>query len=633
MAIISARDVSWGLGSSQLLRNINLQIEPGERIGLLGRNGAGKTTLLRLLHGSLAPDGGEVLHQQGIRIGYLPQTVPELTNGTVFDVAAAGLGQLGRDLAEYHHLNQIYSLTGSAEVLEKMTELQQGMQDEAAWDAHRQIDTAISRLGLTPDVHVNTLSAGWKRRLLLAQALVGQPDLLLLDEPTNHLDLSAIIWLESFLLQQTSSLLFVTHDRALLRKLATRIVELDRTQLSNWACDYPTYLARKEAQLVTEADQAQQLDKKIAIESEWAHRGVKARRTRNEGRVRALQRLREERSNQRKQVGAVRIQLNEAERNGKLVIEAEEVSHTFGGPHILHGFSTTILRGDKVGIMGPNGAGKTTLLRVLLGELKPSAGWVRHGTKLEVAYFDQLRLQLDESRTLADNVSNGQEWLLIDGKRRHIISYLADFLFTPEQAKNTISRLSGGERNRLLLARLFLKPSNLLVLDEPTNDLDLETVELLEDLLFDYKGTVLAVSHDRTFLNNVVTSTLVFEGDGRVAEYAGGYDDWLTQRPQPRAPETPAKVKAKPQIRETSARPKRLTYLEQRELEGLPVKIENLESEVAALFEHMGSPSFYRQNSADITQAQQRLATVQRDIEASYARWEELEQIKQDSGR
>jgi ATP-binding cassette subfamily F protein uup len=491
------------------------------------------------------------------------------------------------------------------------------------------VELTLARMNLEPDAPFGALSAGLKRRALLARSLVRDPDLLLLDEPTNHLDIEAISWMEDFLLRFAGTIVFVTHDRVFLKKLATRIVELDRGRLLDWACDYETFLERREAALAAEAEQWVQFDKKLAREEIWIRQGIKARRTRNEGRVRALESMREARKARRGHAGTVRLRAQEAVSSGKLVIEATDVSYAYDtGDPVIRDFSTLILRGDKVGIIGPNGSGKTTLLRLLLGDLQTKAGQVRHGVHLEVAYFDQLRAQLEEDRSVLENVGEGNDTILFNGKPRHIIGYLQDFLFSPERARSPVRILSGGERNRLLLAKLFTQPSNVLVMDEPTNDLDTDTLELLEELLLDHPGTLLLVSHDRAFLNNVVTSTLVMEGGGHVGEYVGGYDDWLRQR-QPIIPGKAEKASSRPS-RQQAQRQQRatLSFKEQRELEALPERIELLEAEQRSLYEAMSDPSFYRKAGSDIAAAQRRLEALEEELESAYQRWEELEAIK-----
>jgi ATP-binding cassette subfamily F protein uup len=632
MPLIALSDVNLGFRGPPVLDRANLTIEPGERVCCLGRNGAGKTTLLRLLQGALEPDRGEVIRQRGLRTAMLPQEVPRDLYGSVFDEVARGLGIKAELLAEYHHLASRLASEESGDLQAELGRIQHALEADGGWGMHQQIEAVVSRMSLQADADVATLSAGMKRRVLLAKAVVGSPDLLLLDEPTNHLDIDAIRWLEDFLLRHGGTLLFVTHDRALLRKVATRIVELDRGRLTSWSCDYATYLNRKEAALEAESRQNAEFDKKLAQEEVWIRTGIKARRTRNEGRVRALEALREVRRARREGPGDVKMEMQEAERTGRLVIEADKLHIRYGGRAIVRDFSTMIMRGDRVGLIGPNGSGKTTLLRLLLGNLQPETGTVRHGTNLEIAYFDQLHAQLDDTKSVRENVGSGSDAVTINGRTRHIIGYLEDFLFTPEQAGGPVTRLSGGERNRLLLARLLAKPSNVLVLDEPTNDLDLETLELLEDLLSEYPGTLLLVSHDREFLNNVVTSTLVLEGEGRVKEYAGGYDDWLRQRPEEQPPVAkPPTARSEP-MRSPPPRTRRLTYKEQRELEVLPERIAALEADLGKLQQLAADPAFYRKAPAEIISVKNRLQSLQSDVAEAYRRWEELEMTGTQSG-
>jgi len=601
MALVSMRDVSVSYGGPLLLDHVNLQIERGERVCLLGRNGVGKSTLMRLIKGDLTPDGGEVVRQQGMRIALLPQEVPQGLSGTVFAILAG-------------EPDDTINVAGTAF-------------EDAEWRRHQQVEKIISLMKLDADAQFEALSAGLKRRVMLAAGLVCDPDMLLLDEPTNHLDIEAISWMEDFLLRYGGTMLFVTHDRMFLQNLAIRIVELDRGSLFDWSCDYETFLKRKQAALDAEQGQWLQFDKKLAREEVWIRQGIKARRTRNEGRVRALERMREARRTRRERTGSVLLRAQEAVRSGKLVIEAKDVSYGYSeDATVIRDFSTLIMRGDKVGIIGPNGSGKTTLLRILLRELVPQRGQVRHGVNLEIAYFDQLRAQLDENKSVIENVSEGNDSILFNGKPRHIIGYLQDFLFSPERARSPVRILSGGERNRLLLARLFTQPSNVLVMDEPTNDLDTETLELLEELLLDYPGTLLLVSHDRTFLNNVVTSTLVLEGEGRVGDYVGGYDDWLRQRrtePQAKAEKSSGnkeKQKFRGEPRQT------LSYKEQRELEAMPQRIETLEAEQERLYQTLSDPAFYRQNGTEIAAAKARLESLEQELDLAYQRWETLEQ-------
>ena len=602
MALISLQEVSLGFGGPLLLDNINLQIERGEWVGVLGRNGAGKSTLLKLIHGDLLPDSGWVARQQNLRTAYLPQEVPQDLAGSVAEIVAAGLEHL--PLAA----------------------------GEEPWQRKLQADQVIARMALDPQADFAQLSAGLKRRVLLARGLVRMPDLLLLDEPTNHLDLPTIAWMEEFLQRWGGTLVFVTHDRAFLQKLATRIVELDRGHLLDWNCNYATFLQRKEAVLAAESEQNVLFDKKLAQEEAWIRQGIEARRTRNEGRVRALKRLRDLRAERREQPSRVNMQIQEARRSGQLVIEAENVSYAYGERPILSDFSTIIQRGDKVGIIGPNGCGKTTLLRILMGELPPQSGEVRLGSNLQTAYFDQLRSQLDESQSVLENVGQGRDTLTINGRQRNLVGYLEDFLFTRERVHAPIQALSGGERNRLLLARLFASPANLLVFDEPTNDLDLDTLELLEDLLLDYTGTLLLVSHDRAFLNNLVTSTLALDGQGGVMETVGGFDDWLrrTQAPPPAAAKDTREKSTRPAA---ESAPRKLSYNQQRALEAqkrelaeLPARIEALETEQQSLTAEMGSAQFYQQDAERIAQAAARLRALEEELAQAYQRWEVLEQ-------
>ena len=631
MALVTLRDVRLGFRGPLVLDGVNLTIEPGERVCLLGRNGTGKTSLLRLIQGDIEPDRGEIARQQGLVSAMLPQEVPQGLAGTVFDEVTRGLGPRAELLAEYHHVSLRLAVEASDALHQRLDRLHHALEIEGGWGMQQEVEAVISRMALDGDADVATLSAGMKRRVLLAKALVRSPAILLLDEPTNHLDIDAIRWLEEFLLRSSAAILFVTHDRAFLRRIATRIFELDRGQLTSWSCDYETYVKRKEAALETEARQRAEFDKKLAKEEVWLRTGIKARRTRNEGRVRNLQKLRETRRARREQPGEVRIEIQEAERSGRLVIEAKHVSFGYAETPTIRDLSTMIMRGDRVGLIGPNGSGKTTLLRLLLGELQPQDGTIRQGTNLEVAYFDQLHAQLDDAKSVRDNVRDGADWISVQGNKRHIVGYLEDFLFTQEQATGPAGRLSGGERNRLVLARLFTKPSNVLVMDEPTNDLDIETLELLEDMLLEYPGTLLLVSHDREFLNNVVTSTLVLEGEGRVKEYAGGYDDWLRQcQPEPPLATEPVPVKPAP-AQSSKQRPRRLTYKEQRELEALPERITALEADLRQCHEAMADPALYRQDPAEIVKAKARLQLLEKDVAEAYSRWEELETLREQS--
>lgn len=630
MPIITLRKLVLSLGHPPLFDGINLAIEPGERLCLVGRNGAGKSTLLRVIAGELQPDDGEIQRAPGLKVAQLAQEVPLGATGSVFHVVAGGLGGAGELLDRYHRLTHALA-DGDTGGLDELERCQHDLEAADGWQLNQRVEAVLSRLDLDADAEVESLSGGVRRRVLLARALVSEPDLLLLDEPTNHLDIEAITWLEEFLLGWGGTLLFITHDRAFLQRLATRIVELDRGRLNDFPGDYATYIARKEAMLAAEETQNALADKKLAQEESWIRQGIKARRTRNEGRVRALQQMRQAHAERRKRTGSAKLTMHAGERSGKLVVETEHLGFEYDGRSIVRDLSTVIERGDKVGIIGPNGSGKTTLLRLLLGGLEPTRGKIRRGTNLEIAYFDQYRAALEPEKTLQENVGQGRNMLTINGKEKHVLSYLQDFLFTPERARQPVSALSGGERNRLLLAKLFTQPSNLLVLDEPTNDLDADTLDLLEELLADYKGTVLLVSHDRAFLDNVVTSTLVFEGDGVVNEYVGGYQDWLRQRrSNERKTVAPAERKTVPQAPAREKPKKKLSYKIQRELEMLPQTIEALESERDRLQGQQADPAFYQQNTAAIAEAQTKISELESNLAQAYARWEELEALRGD---
>jgi len=629
MALISMREVCWGFSQPPLLENITLQIEKGERVGLLGRNGVGKSTLLKLINGDIIADSGDIWRQQGITIAALEQDVPAATDGTIFDVVADGLAENGRAPAKPNPFIKAPGQSPAAEFSGKNREPLPGLDTVDGWQLLKQIESVLSRTGLDPDQKFSDLSAGMKRRALFARAIACEPDLLLLDEPTNHLDVDAIIWLEEFVLRQVKTLLFVSHDRVFLQKIANSILELDRGRLVSYRCDYTTYLNRRQADAEAEEKINRVFDKKLSQEEAWIRQGIKARRTRNEGRVRALEMMRAAYRARRKKIGNVRLQIQDAERTGKLVIEAKDVAFRHGEITLFQDFSTTIMRGDKVGVIGPNGVGKTTLLKVLLKEIEPVTGRVRQGTHLQTAYFDQLRVRLDEQRTVQENIGEGNDFIIFNGEKRHVISYLQDFLFSPERCRTPVYVLSGGEKNRLMLARLFTMPANVIVLDEPTNDLDAETLELLEDLLLEYTGTLLIVSHDRAFLNNVVTSTLVFEGNGRVIEYAGGYDDWLLQRPQGQQPaSSPIKTGSKKRQNTEPPKVRKLGYMDKRELQDLPQKIDALEAEQKELFACMTDPLFYKKEKNEIKRIRTRLAQVEQDIATAYQRWEELEAIE-----
>ncbi|MFQ5734122.1 MAG: ATP-binding cassette domain-containing protein [Planctomycetaceae bacterium] len=601
MALLNLSGISFTWGGPTLFDGIDLEIDRGERIGLVGRNGSGKSTLLRLIAGEIAPDDGQVRNPAGARIARLVQEVPAARDETVAAIVARGLTQQATDDAP-----------------------------ENNWRDRQAVERVLSRMSLDGDAEFATLSSGMKRRALLAQTLVSEPDLLLLDEPTNHLDIAAIAWLEGFLKVCGGSLVVVTHDRAFLQAVATRIVEIDRGRLFDWTCDYGTFLKRKQAALEAEEKQNAHFDRKLAREEVWIRQGIKARRTRNEGRVRALKTMREERRQRRTQLGNVRMQAAEAERSGRLAMEAKDVSFAYGTQPVVTEFSVLIARGDKIGVIGPNGAGKSTLLKLLLGELQPTAGTIRHGARLQIVYFDQLREQLDEEQTVVENVGEGQDVLSINGRQQHIYGYLQDFLFTPDRARQPIRYLSGGERNRLLLARLFKRPSNVMVLDEPTNDLDAETLELLEELVALYQGTVLLVTHDRMFLNNVVTSTLAFEGNGTVHEYAGGYDDYVRQTTATDVPhaDKSTKTDSKPDPqppRATAKTSNGLSYKERQELQQLPARIHELEQTQVELHAAMADPAFFKRDGTEIAEASRRLQDLEAVLGTLYARWEELE--------
>jgi ABC transport system ATP-binding/permease protein len=613
MPFVSLDAVSIAFGHLPLLDRASLQIEPRERVAIIGRNGTGKSTLLKIISGELPPDSGTIWRQPNLRIARLEQDVPLSAHRTVFDVVAEG---------HTHHL-----------------------EEDELWLKEHHVDVVLSRLSLPGDAIVDTLSGGWRRRVLLARALVGQPDLLLLDEPTNHLDIDAIIWVEDFLASYEGAVLFVTHDRAFLQRLATRIVELDRGQLTSWPGNYATYVRRKGEALASEEAEQQRFDKKLAEEEVWLRQGIKARRTRNEGRVKALEAMRAERAARREQMGDVRLQVERAEASGRLVFEAKGVSKSYGGTRVVDDFSARIIRGDRIGLIGPNGAGKTTLLRMLLGEIEPDAGEVRHGANVQIAYYDQQREQLDPDRTVFDTVGEGNDTVTANGRTRHVNAYLTDFLFSKERAQSPVRALSGGERNRLLLARLFTRPANVLVLDEPTNDLDLETLELLEEELSEWPGTLLLVSHDRAFLDNVVTSTMAFEGGGRVQEYVGGYADWLRQaraaaksggaRGSAGSARSSTGMAAVATARPAAGRPpsgatttatrKKLSYKEQRELDAVPGRIDALEDEQRRLAERIASPEFYKTPRAEIDAALARVDVLQQELTAAYSRWHDLE--------
>jgi len=631
MALLGMQDVGIAFGGPLVLDHARFAIERGERVCLLGRNGAGKSTVMKLLDGSIAPDSGEIVRQTGVSVARLEQEVPGDIEGSTFDVVAAGLGDVGRLLARYHQASHRVSASATPAALRDLDRLHHALDAAKAWEISTRVETVLVHLGLDADAPFAGASGGTKRQILLARALVREPDVLLLDEPTNHLDVDAIEWLESFLIDRATTLVFVTHDRAFLRRVATRIIELDRGRLVDWGSDYDLYLERKEASLAAEAREWEEFDKKLAKEEVWIRTGIQARRTRNEGRVRSLEALRVERGERRERTGTVRLQTQEAERSGRLVAEAKGVSFARGARPIIVDFSTTITRGDRVGLIGPNGSGKTTLLRLLLGELAPDSGTVRLGTNLEIAYFDQLRETLDPDRTVFESIADGAEFVEIGENRKHVLGYLQDFLFPPDRARTPVRALSGGERNRLLLARLFTRSFNVLVLDEPTNDLDIETLDLLEELLLEFAGTLLVVSHDREFLDHVVTSTLVLEGGGRVGEYVGGYTDWVRQRAAASADpklETTLKpgTRAAPAPAASASKKRKLSFKETSELASLPDSIEALERERDVRYTSLADPLLLRDGTA-VAAVKVRLAAIESEIAASLARWEELERI------
>jgi len=642
VTLLRLEQLQLAYGPQVLLNGADLVLERGERLALVGRNGTGKSTLLKLVSGEIQADGGSLWRAPGLKIGVLEQDLPEASGETIFDVVAQGLPEAGSLLAEYHHLIQ-----DPDPDMARMERLQTQLEAIDGWSFHQRIDTVLTRLGLPADDAMDALSGGWRRRVALARALVAEPDLLLLDEPTNHLDLDTIGWLEDQLAAFNGAVLFITHDRTFLSRLATAILELDRGRLGRYPGDYAKYQEQKTHELEIEARENAEFDKKLAQEESWIRQGIKARRTRNEGRVRALEQMRRERGQRRERQGNANLSVDTGERSGKQVVELKHVSQSFGSDYVIRDLSLDIQRGDRIGLIGRNGAGKTTLLKILLGELEPQEGKVKLGTKMQVAYFDQLRAGLEPEKTVYDNVAQGSDRVTVGGKDRHVISYLQDFLFTPERARQPVKALSGGESNRLLLAKLFTQPANVLVLDEPTNDLDVETLELLEELLLDFDGTLLLVSHDRSFMDNVVTGVLAFEGDGIVREYVGGYSDWIRQGGKlPPAPwdfnaaqaagqaktESPSEAKAsrgepEPAAMDAAAEKKRvkLSYKLQRELDQLPALIERLESEVADFEAKTGDPSFYQQEAADVTATLEALSAKQGELDEAMERWMELE--------
>jgi len=626
MNLITLRDVSLSFGLPTLLNHVNLKVSKGERICLLGRNGSGKSTLLKLIDNQLQADSGDVEIRRSTVIARMSQEVPEGIQGSNYHVIAGGLGPAGERLEGYHHLS-MKSDQLDQDGMDELHRLHAEIDATDGWNSHQRINTVLSRLLLDADTNFNSQSGGQQRRVLLGRALVRDPDVLLLDEPTNHLDITMIGWLEEFLLASKVTLLFISHDRRFIKRLASRVLELDRGQLTDWDCDYDTYRIRRQQQLDAELKQDAEQDRKLAQEEVWIRKGIQARRTRNEGRVRALKQLRKERSARRSRTGQANLNIQQSSKSGRIVIEAEQLSFAYNGQDIVRDFSAMIMRGDKIGLLGPNGIGKTTLVRLLLDELMPDSGTIRHGTRLDIAYFDQQRAQLDENATVIENLGHGSDHIEINGKPRHLISYLQDFLFAPDRARSPVNALSGGERNRLLLAKLFSHPSNVLVMDEPTNDLDIDTLDLLEEKLVDYEGTLLLISHDRSFLDHIVTSTLVFEGNGVIKEYVGGYEDWLRQRSVEEkntlsvadaVPTTGPEAKEKPVHR-------KLSYKLQRELDELPGRIEQLELAQESLQADMLQKDYFSQDKDSIAADRSRLTDISSELEQAYERWGELE--------
>ncbi|MEI6335300.1 MAG: ATP-binding cassette domain-containing protein [Methylococcaceae bacterium] len=635
MPLLRLSNISIAYGTHALLKNADFQLDAGERVGLLGRNGEGKSTLMKIIAGNVLPDHGDIWRQPELRLAWLEQSPDLPDDATIYDAVAGGLGELGEWLTRYHALTLSMDYDDD-KALNEMGDLQHKLESHNGWHFQQRVETTLNKLDLPGELKISDLSGGWKRRVALARALVIEPEVLLLDEPTNHLDFESINWLEEQMLNFQGAVLFVTHDRSFLQKLATRIVDLDRGNLVSWAGNYDDYLTRKAAALEDEANQNAEFDKKLADEEVWIRQGVKARRTRNEGRVRALEKLRSERAQRRLQQGTARLALEKGDASGKRVIEVKDICFGYGEKQIIKNFSTLIQRGDKIGLIGANGAGKSTLLKILLQQLVPDSGTVEQGTKLEIAYFDQLRDQLDPNLTVADTVADGNDFVEIAGNKRHVMSYLGDFLFAPARARSPVKSLSGGEKNRLLLARLFTRPANLIVMDEPTNDLDLETLELLEEKLVNYDGTLLLVSHDRAFLDNVVTSVYVLNGSGDVDEFVGGYTDWMSHVDQEKQNKPAIVVKkteavSKQEKPVTTAKKKKLSFKEQQELDKLPQLIDELEAKQVALTEQISSPSFYKKDPLVVAKTLDELKAIEVKLEQVFARWNELEALTEES--
>ncbi|HCG7087033.1 TPA: ABC transporter ATP-binding protein [Vibrio parahaemolyticus] len=639
MALLTIHNAQLAFGDHPLLDKAEFALQENERVCLVGRNGAGKSTLMKVLSGDILLDDGKIQITQDVVVSRLEQDPPRNQEGTVYEYVSGGLAEIGEQLKIYHDLLDLVAQDPSEKNINRLAKIQEQLDHSNAWRFDDRVKNVLSALKLSPDTLLRDLSGGWQRKAALARALVCDPDVLLLDEPTNHLDVTTIEWLENFLKDFKGSIIFISHDRAFIKSMATRIVDLDRGQLSSFPGDYDNYLLEKEEMLRVEEMQNAEFDKKLAQEEVWIRQGIKARRTRNEGRVRALKKLREERRDRREVQGKVNLNIDDASRSGKIVFEAENVSFAYDGKQIVDNFSFNIMRGDRIALIGPNGCGKSTVLKLLLGQLEAQSGRLHCGTKLEVAYFDQYREILDPEKTVIDNLADGKQEVMVGGRQRHALSYLQDFLFAPKRARTPVKALSGGEKNRLLLARILLKPNNLLILDEPTNDLDIETLELLEEMLANYQGTLLLVSHDREFVDNTVTTSWIFEGDGVIEEFVGGYHDAKQQRDQALAvrfsTEKPAKkekvVEETPKTTQPKNNSKKLSYKLQRELEALPAKLEQLESDIETLQEQVNDPEFFAKPVEQTQPVLEQLAALEQELEIAFERWEELEAMQQDS--